>query len=762
MAKKALLIGINYPGTAVELRGCVNDVRRMQKCLIDRYGFSNKDITVLIDTDKTSIQPTGKNIREALKKLIAEGEPGDVLVFHYSGHGTRLPTEEGLFDATDYDECITPCDMNLITDMVAEVKKGCLLTIISDSCHSGGLIEEAKEQIGESYVNKPRSRIVTFLVSIVRSLLTTCGISSNDSQRGSGGGHDSFTRESELEDGETVDMKTRYLPLDSYITLLKEQTGQTDIKYGKIRQTLVKVFGQDSSPNVMLSNSVKRNAHRGLLSMFVGKREVNTDGAGSEVKSKHPNNGILLSGCQTDQRSEDVYVTRTGKSYGAFSDAIQTILSGTRKEITNKEMVLRAREILKKQKFGQRPAIMATTASFFTIASSFSEPRIQIRSSKRTSLSLQYSIPYKANSRSRRRLVVSSVSAPKVELRTGPDYLISSLLSKVCIASLQRPQLPWAVDPLRLLLPKSPQSVQNVILTFLVSGVVFIPLGAICLFASQGVIEIVDQYDIDCIPLSFRDNKVRYIQGIEDKRCNRTITVTKTMKNPVYVYYQLENYYQNHRRYVKSRQDGQLRSPKDENDVKSCAPEDTVGGEPIVPCGLVAWSLFNDTYDFTRNNQKLSVNKKDISWKSDRDSKFGKNVFPKNFQKGFPIGGKSLDPKIPLSEQEDLIVWMRTAALPIFRKLYGKIDTDLEAGDTINVLLQNNYNTYSFNGKKKLVLSTTSWLGGRNDFLGIAYLTVGSICLSLAVFFSVLYLAKPRQLGDPSYLSWNRSAGGGR
>ncbi|ANM58102.1 putative CDC50/LEM3 family protein [Arabidopsis thaliana] len=301
-----------------------------------------------------------------------------------------------------------------------------------------------------------------------------------------------------------------------------------------------------------------------------------------------------------------------------------------------------------------------------------------------------------------------------------------------------------------------------VILTFLVSGVVFIPLGVICLFASQGVIEIVDRYDTDCIPLSSRDNKVRYIQGLEDKRCNRTITVTKTMKNPVYVYYQLENYYQNHRRYVKSRQDGQLRSPKDEHETKSCAPEDTLGGQPIVPCGLVAWSLFNDTYDFTRNNQKLPVNKKDISWKSDRESKFGKNVFPKNFQKGSLIGGKSLDQDIPLSEQEDLIVWMRTAALPTFRKLYGKIDTDLQAGDTIKVLLQNNYNTYSFNGKKKLVLSTTSWLGGRNDFLGIAYLTVGSICLFLAVSFSVLYLAKPRQLGDPSYLSWNRSAGGGR
>ena len=101
---------------------------------------------------------------------------------------------------------------------------------------------------------------------------------------------------------------------------------------------------------------------------------------------------------------------------------------------------------------------------------------------------------------------------------------------------------------------------------------------------------------------------------------------------------------------------------------------------------------------------------------------------------------------IQLSEHEDLIVWMRTAALPIFRKLYGKIETDLNAGDTIMVLLENNYNTYSFNGEKKLVLSTTSWLGGRNDFLGVAYLTVGSICLFLAVTFSVLYLVKPRYL----------------
>lgn len=87
---------------------------------------------------------------------------------------------------------------------------------------------------------------------------------------------------------------------------------------------------------------------------------------------------------------------------------------------------------------------------------------------------------------------------------------------------------------------------------------------------------------------------------------------------------------------------------------------------------------------------------------------------------------------------------MRTAALPTFRKLYGKIEVDLKKGEVIDVLLKNNYNTYSFNGKKKLVLSTTSWLGGKNNFIGIAYLTVGGLCFLLVMAFSVIYVVKPR------------------
>lgn len=101
-------------------------------------------------------------------------------------------------------------------------------------------------------------------------------------------------------------------------------------------------------------------------------------------------------------------------------------------------------------------------------------------------------------------------------------------------------------------------------------------------------------------------------------------------------------------RYVKSRSDQQLRKPGSERDTDACSPEETSNGAPIVPCGLIAWSLFNDTYGFVRNNQQLTINKRGISWKSDRDRKFGDNVFPKNFQNGTLRGGADLDQSKPV------------------------------------------------------------------------------------------------------------------
>ncbi|GAQ86879.1 ligand-effect modulator 3 [Klebsormidium nitens] len=308
---------------------------------------------------------------------------------------------------------------------------------------------------------------------------------------------------------------------------------------------------------------------------------------------------------------------------------------------------------------------------------------------------------------------------------------------------------------------------QWVIFSFFIVGVVFIPIGAAALVASRGVVEIVQRYDDACLSTLLNNTaKEAYVQDVNtNKACSLTITVNKDMDAPVYVYYELDNFYQNHRRYVKSRSDTQLRgdNPSQSSIDSSCKPEAFLRGNTsfeINPCGLIAWSYFNDTYAMAVNGANVPITQTGIAWKSDREDKFGAYQ-PQNFNTvpelrgGAPIGGVDNSTNI-VNQDEHFIVWMRVAALPHFRKLWGKIGQSLKKGDVITVDLQNLYNTYSFDGQKKLVLSTTSWLGGKNDFLGIAYLTVGSLSFFLCVVFLLVHLKNPRDLGDTRYLSWNR------
>ena len=56
------------------------------------------------------------------------------------------------------------------------------------------------------------------------------------------------------------------------------------------------------------------------------------------------------------------------------------------------------------------------------------------------------------------------------------------------------------------------------------------------------------------------------------------------------------------------------------------------------------------------------------------------------------------------------------------------------------------YPTWSFEGSKFVFLSTTSWMGGKNPFLGVAYLLVGSLCIVLGIIFLVIHLNFDRRL----------------
>nr|AFK41088.1 unknown [Medicago truncatula] len=209
-----------------------------------------------------------------------------------------------------------------------------------------------------------------------------------------------------------------------------------------------------------------------------------------------------------------------------------------------------------------------------------------------------------------------------------------------------------------------------VIATFTAIGIIFIPIGLASLFSSGKVVEAEFRYDETCLSPDVAKDAVAYIKSdTTNKTCTHKWIVEQKMQAPVFIYYQLENYYQNHRRYVKSRNDKQLWRKSAELQTDHCDPVDkTEGKEPIVPCGLIAWSMFNDTYKFSIDNKDLTINKKNIAWGSDKNSKFGHEVYPKNFQSGGLIGGAKLNESVPLSEQEDLIVWDENSSITNVQK----------------------------------------------------------------------------------------------
>lgn len=64
------------------------------------------------------------------------------------------------------------------------------------------------------------------------------------------------------------------------------------------------------------------------------------------------------------------------------------------------------------------------------------------------------------------------------------------------------------------------------------------------------------------------------------------------------------------------------------------------------------------------------------------------------------------------------------------------------------------FDVTEFGGTKSILLSTRTVIGGKNNFLGIAYIVVGGLCLLLGALFLATHLIRPRKLGDHSYLTF--------
>ncbi|HEX3763074.1 MAG TPA: caspase family protein [Kofleriaceae bacterium] len=137
--RKALVVGINdYPGEANDLPSCVDDAKSFSELLrAEPYGF--QDIRTLLDG-----QATIKAVSDGLAWLCGQSSPGGApqdtsperLVFYYSGHGFRTE-KDGVLR-----ECLCLQDGFFFDNELVNQTQGLppgVLTIILDSCHSGGM-----------------------------------------------------------------------------------------------------------------------------------------------------------------------------------------------------------------------------------------------------------------------------------------------------------------------------------------------------------------------------------------------------------------------------------------------------------------------------------------------------------------------------------------------------------------------------------------------------------------------------------------------
>lgn len=156
----ALLIGIDRYRYFDPLAGCVNDVMAMAQVLLEHFGFRPENVLRL-----TGEAATQAGIRAALRELLPRLGEGDVVVLHFSGHGSQMRDREG-DEADGWDETIVPFDsgrydepnrdisddeIHLWLRRLAAVTQN--VTLVFDCCHSGTI---TRDPFGDRARSVPR------------------------------------------------------------------------------------------------------------------------------------------------------------------------------------------------------------------------------------------------------------------------------------------------------------------------------------------------------------------------------------------------------------------------------------------------------------------------------------------------------------------------------------------------------------------------------------------------------------------------------
>ncbi|GMF64772.1 unnamed protein product [Phytophthora lilii] len=301
-----------------------------------------------------------------------------------------------------------------------------------------------------------------------------------------------------------------------------------------------------------------------------------------------------------------------------------------------------------------------------------------------------------------------------------------------------------------------------------------------------------------------------------DHTCYVHLKLPNDIKSPVRVFYELDGYYQNHRRFVSSIIRTQFTDewrPNTGTSMLECYPMKTITSElctvgacesttaakqrELFPCGIVANTMFNDIFwlheGVLPSGKKLSRtdmtskgiartyaahNNKNPTWDVSSDTYLPVWLNPNMSRVIPPLTGSTaphitsdytnstawvhdaLDPDYGIGvglENEFWRVWVEGAAMHPFRKPYGRIERDLPANTTLMFAVQSNFFVRSFGGSKALVLEEVGWFGSSNYILGGFFLGVGGIFLVAGIFFTGRKLHSPRALGDAAALAWKKT-----
>jgi metacaspase-1 len=141
---RAVLVGIDdYERDDIpSLTGCVNDVALVRSLLKQYFQVPNEDLRVVVNA-----RATKANIMERIEATIARAEPGDVIVFYFSGHGSQIRDRNGDELTDGLDEIICPYDMDWdrgtyildddLDELFADLPPDVLLEAFFDCCFWG-------------------------------------------------------------------------------------------------------------------------------------------------------------------------------------------------------------------------------------------------------------------------------------------------------------------------------------------------------------------------------------------------------------------------------------------------------------------------------------------------------------------------------------------------------------------------------------------------------------------------------------------------